>query len=516
MEKNILNRKLPSSLFGIKIRPYKGIHNSEIIGNKACAPYQKQYITRKTKRFFDSIDDLFSNLSLKNGMTLSFHHSLRDGDNIILPIINTIASYNIKNVNIASTALFPVHAPLIEHIETGVIGRIESSMNGPIGNALSKGDIDIPTVLRSHGGRARAVQDGSINIDIAFIAASVSDYIGNLNGINGIHNFGSMGYPLDTDSLYAKTVVGVTDTISNSPLQHISIPSSRIDAILQVDKIGDPKKIATGSLGRKIGDDRLKIAQNAVEVMWLSGFLIDGFNWQAGAGGTSIASAKILKDLMEDKDLKGGYIFGGIAGNSVELLEADLFDVIYDAQSFDLAAVNSLKNNPHHIEMSIDHAYNPYNKGCLANNTDFCALGATEVDLNFNTNVNTFSNGLLNSGIGGHQDAARAKISMILIPLARKVPTIKSSVTTISTPGDSIDVIVTEDGVAINPKTTPKRKELLKRLKDGEIPLKSIEDLKAESESAASPMDANLTEKVVSLIEYRDGTHLDVIYQMES
>ncbi len=514
--KNILGRKFPSSVFGTKIRPYKGIHNSKIIGKKICAPYQKNFVTRKTRRFYDSIDELFTILSPKNGITISFHHSLREGDNIILPIINCMASYNIKNINLASTALFPAHAPLIEHIESGVIGKIESSMNGPIGHAVSKGEIEIPTVLRSHGGRARAVQDGSLNIDIAFIGASTADYLGNLNGIDGKHNFGSLGYPLETDSLYAKTVIGVTDTISESPLSRVSIPSSRVDAILEVDNIGDPNKIATGSLGRQIDEDRLKIAQTAVDVMWLSGFLVNGFNWQAGAGGTSIASAIFLKELMEDKNLKGGYIFGGIAKNSVELLEADLFNVIYDAQSFDLAAVNSLRDNPRHIEMSIDHAYNPFNKGCIANNTDFSALGATEVDVNFNTNCNTFSNGLLNSGIGGHQDAARAKISMILTPLARKVPTIRSSVTTVSTPGDSVDIIITESGVAINPQLTPKREKLIKRLKEGGIAVRSIEQLKDEAESLVAPANANLTEKIVSLVEYRDGTHLDVIYQMEN
>jgi len=444
-------------------------------------------------------------------MTISFHHALREGDNIILPIINSIVSQGIKNLTLASTALFSVHTPLLEHIESGAIGRIEGSMNGPIGKAISTGEVKIPTIIRSHGGRARAVQEGSLHIDVAFVVVSASDYLGNLTGIEGKNPFGSLGYPLETDSLYADVVIAVTDTILEYPLTHISIPSSRIDAILTVDSIGNPSKITTGSLSRKVSPDRLTIAETAVQVMYHSGYLQTGFNWQAGAGGMSLATSKCLEELMTDKNIKGSYIFGGISKNSVDLLEAGLFKTIYDAQTFDLRAIESLQNNPNHVEVSIDHAYNPFNKGCIANNTDFSALGATEVDTNFNVNVNTFSNGIINSGIGGHQDAARSKISMILLPLARKVPSIIDSVTTVSSPGDCIDIIVTNGGIAVSPI----RVKLKKRLIKGGLNIRSIEDLKEESKSLAESMDANLTDEIATLVEYRDGTHLDVIYRVE-
>ncbi|MFX0052798.1 MAG: citrate lyase subunit alpha, partial [Candidatus Hermodarchaeota archaeon] len=313
------------------------------------------------------------------------------------------------------------------------------------------------------------------------------------------------------DSLYADIVIGVTDEILNYPLEHVSIPSSRVDAILEVDSIGDPSKITSGSLKREVPSARLAIAETAVDAMYHSGFLKPGFNWQAGAGGMSLATTKYLKDLMIDKNLEGSYIFGGIAGNSVALLEAGLFKTIYDAQSFDTKAIESLQNNPNHVEVSIDHAYNPFNKGCIANNTDFSALGATEVDVDFNVNVNTFSDGILNSGIGGHQDAARAKISMILLPLARKVPCLIDKVVTVSSPGDCIDIIVTDGGIAINPK----RKKLKKRLKEAGLNIRPVEELKEEALSLASPIEANLTDHITTLIEYRDGTHLDVIYQVE-
>ncbi|MHA1994457.1 MAG: citrate lyase subunit alpha [Candidatus Hodarchaeales archaeon] len=511
---NVLGRKFPKKVFGKVLEPYKGIHNSTIAGKRVGTTYQATYISRKTKRFFDSLEELFKVLPLRDGMSISFHHALRNGDNVVLPIVEALASYGIKNITLATTALFPVHSPLFEFIQSGVIGRIEGSVNGPLGNAISRGEVAVPTTLRSHGGRTRAVQEGSLPVDIAFIAASTCDYIGNLTGMVGKHAFGSLGYPLETDSLYADIVVGVTDTIINEPLTQISIPSSRVDYVLTVDSIGDPAKIASGSLGRKPSPQRLAIAESVVQVMELSGYLNNGFNWQAGAGGMSLAASQYLKELMADKNIHGGYIFGGIATNSVKMLEEGLFKAIYDAQSFDLGAIKSLEENENHVEVSIDHAYNPYNKACIALNTDFTVLGATEVDLNFNVNVNTFSNGLLNSGIGGHQDAARAKVSMIVVPVARKVPSILDSVTTVSTPGDSIDLIITDGGIALNPHSTPKRSKIEKRLRKAGIKLRAIEDLKEESYSLASPISPEFTSDITTLIEYRDGTYLDVIYQM--
>lgn len=512
---NSLGRSLPENLFGKKIRPYRGIHESKIRGKRVGPSYQKSIVTRDSKRFFYSIESLLSHLSLVNGTTVSFHHALREGDNVILPIMNAISSFGLKNITLASTALFSVHTPLKEHIESGTISRIEGSINGPLGKLISNGTLNLPVILRSHGGRARAIQEGSLHIDIAFIAASSCDLIGNLNGIDGVNAFGSLGYPLDTDSLYADIVVGVTDSISSEPLEHISIPSSRVDYILEVNSIGNPKKITSGSLDRKVPEERLKIVENVVEVIKLSEYFKNGFNWQAGAGGMSLAASKYLKDLMLDSKVEGGYIFGGIEKNSVEMLQEGFFKRIYDAQSFDVIAIESLQSNKHHVEVSIDHAYNPFNKGCIANHTDFSVLGATEVDLNFNVNANTFSNGRLNSGIGGHQDAARAKISMIVIPIARRVPTIVKKVTTVSTPGDSIDVIITEEGVSINPQSSVRREKLKNELEKAGIKLRKIEDLHAESISSAPICELNQTDQIYGLIEYRDGTHLDVLYQIE-
>ena len=153
--KNILGRTFPEKVFGNTLRPYKGIHASSISGKRVGPAYQKTFINPKTKRVFDSFDTLFQNLPLRDGMCISFHHALRDGEGIILPIIERMAAFEIKNIALASTALFPVHAPLEDYIQSGTVSRIEGSVNGPLGNAISREDIEVQTILPSCIARVR-------------------------------------------------------------------------------------------------------------------------------------------------------------------------------------------------------------------------------------------------------------------------------------------------------------------------------------------------------------------------
>ena len=81
---------------------------------------------------------------------------------------------------------------------------------------------------------------------------------------------------------------------------------------------------------------------------------------------------------------------------------------------------------------------------------DVVILGATEVDTDFNANVNTEADGALLHGTGGHQDtAAGAKLTIIAQPLLRgRIPCVTDRVYSVTTPGEVIDAIVTEYGIA--------------------------------------------------------------------
>ena len=71
-----------------------------------------------------------------------------------------------------------------------------------------------------------------------------------------------------------------------------------------------------------------------------------------------------------------------------------------------------------------------------------------------------------------------------------------------------MDVIVTERGVAVNPL----RKDLIDNLKESNLPLVSIEDLQRLAyKLTGTPAPTPPGGDVVGLVEYRDGTIIDVI-----
>ncbi|MHA2096731.1 MAG: citrate lyase subunit alpha, partial [Candidatus Hodarchaeales archaeon] len=459
------------------------------------------------------LEKVIQKTGLKDGMCLGFNHNLRYGDLVICQVMDTIAGMGIKNLTLASTALFPNHEPLLEHVHSGVISEISGSMNGPIGKAVSTGVVTIPTSLRSHGGRTRAVECDDLHLDVAFVASPAVDRMGNMNGCQGPSAFGANGFANETDSVYADHVVLITDNLTEEPVTPVSIRGSNVDYIVTVDKIGDPNKIMAGSLGRNVTGTHNAIAEEVISIAKIAGLIKNGFSFQAGAGGVSLATVHYLEEVMTEENLKGSFIHGGTTEAAVELLEAGLFQRIYDGQSFDLVAVKSLKENPLHIESSAYHSYNIHAPGGpLANYVDVVALGATEVDVDFNVNVNTHSDGLLLHGIGGHTDAAAARLTIITCPIARKVPVIRDKVTTISTPGEMVDVVITNAGIAVNPKNL----ELIKQLKDKDLNILDITELRDLAYSEAALVEPNFTEDICTAVEYRDGTLLDVVFRVNT
>jgi citrate lyase subunit alpha/citrate CoA-transferase len=105
------------------------------------------------------------------------------------------------------------------------------------------------------------------------------------------------------------------------------------------------------------------------------------------------------------------------------------------------------------------------------------AIGATEVDIKFNANVVTHSDGLLLHGIGGWQNCLYSKCVILAVPSFRdRIPVIVNEVTTLCGPGELIDVIITERGIAINPL----RKDLINSVKNSSLPIKSIKEIRDE------------------------------------
>ncbi len=509
--RNAVGRDIPVELEGRKLKPYLGLYENPP-EQRTARPYFG-YVKPGDKKMLDSIDEAIDLTGLKDGMCVSFHHHLRNGDHIINMVMLAIAEKGIKDIKVAPSALFPVHAPLIDLMEQGVITSIEGSMNGPIGDAVSHGRMKNLTVLRSHGGRVRAIQAGDIKIDVAFIAAPAADEEGNCNGRYGKNACGPLGYP-KVDSFYAKKVVVVTDNLVTYPCTPMIITAPYVDHVVEVDSIGDHSKIVSGTTQVATDPKKLSIAQNAVDLMVHTGIFREGMSFQAGAGGIALATTKILGDLLEEKGVVADFINGGVTQHVVDIYKNGCTRKIFNGQSFDITSIEDLIENPDHVEINPDYYANPWNKGCLANLQDAVVLGATEVDVDFNVNVNTHSDGRLLHGIGGHQDTAPgAKLSMMTVPTYRKTnPIIRERVTNVTTPSHGTDAIVTEEGIAINPK----RKDLLKKLEGSPLKILNIHELKDMAYAQTGiPEEPEYEDRIVTLIEYRDGSALDVVRQIK-
>ncbi|MFV0499572.1 MAG: citrate lyase subunit alpha [Bacilli bacterium] len=469
-----------------------------------------EVINLNKPKIFNQLSDLFSVLNIEDDITISYHHHLRNGDLCVNKIFDYISDNYTTTINIAASSVFPSHDSIVKLIEQNRVNNIYTNyINGPVAKCVSKGKLNNLLYLHTHGGRSRAIESGEIPIDIAFIAVSECDKLGNANGINGKSACGAIGYAI-SDIMYAKTKVLITDNLVEACDYNI-IDSKYIDYILVVDSIGDPNGIVSGTTQVTKNPIGLKIARDCANLISDLSMIKNGFSFQTGAGGTSLAVASFIKDKMKNNDIKGSFASGGITGYFTSMLEEGLFEKLWDVQCFDLAAIKSLSNNENHREMSASKYGNPFDD-CVVNDLDVVILGATEVDLNYNVNVITDSNNVLMGGSGGHSDTAYgSKLTIITTPLIKgRNPVIKDVVNTITTPGESIDAIVTERGIAINPL----RKDLLNKLKKTNLKILTIEELQQVAfEMCGVPSLVKKSDKLIGHVIYRDGTVIDSIWK---
>lgn len=458
-----------------------------------------------------SLREAISAAGLRDGMTVSFHHHLRSGDYVINMVMNEIAAMGIKNLTVNASSLFDVHAPLAEHIKSGVITKIITDyMSAGLGKYISAGIMEQPVEFMTHGGRPTAIMQGKTPIDVAFVAAPAADGDGNCTGKIGRSACGSLGYAF-ADAEYAKKTIIITDGLCEK-LEEPSIDGKFVDFVVCADEIGDPRGIVSGTTTITRDPVGLIMARDAADVIKYSGLLKEGFSFQTGAGGASLAAAKFLMDIMLEEKIRGSFGLGGITGYMVDMLRAGCFEELRDVQCFDLKAVESIRTDPRHHEIGAFEYASPANGHAWVNSLDAVILGATEIDTDFNVNVHTDSAGIIMGGSGGHSDtAAGAKLAMVIAPLFRaRQPIITDRVNCVSTPGKDIDVLVTQYGIAVNPKS----EELRDRLIRAHMPVVSIEELKAKAESLCGvPKALEHGERVVAKVIGRSGEVQDLIYR---
>jgi len=508
-------RQLPTFVEGYgPVHPFTGIERPPAEVTRAATRVCPA--TSGGDKLLRDIDAAFDACHIGSGATLSFHHHLRNGDQVLNAVLAVAARRGLTDLKIAASSLFPVHAPLVEHMRRGVVTRLCTAyVAGPVAEALSRGVLSTPVVMQTHGGRARAIESGELHIDAAFVAAPAADRHGNLSGAEGPAACGPLGYAM-VDVQYADRVVAVTDHLCPHPLCPIDISQEKVDFVVRVDSIGDPRGILSGTTRPTTEAVGLQIASTAAQVIAASGLLHDGFSLQTGAGGVSIATSMYIKAAMSERRVQGSFGAGGVTGYLVDMLEAGLFRTVFDVQCFDLKAVESYRNDRRHQAMSASLYANPHSRGPLVEQLDAMLLGAAEVDLDFNVNVTTGTGGAILGGSGGHADtAAGAKLALVTTRLAASAgPKIVDRVGCITTPGETVDAVVTEAGVAVHPK----RGDLRDRLRSAGIEVLEIGQLRARAQALAAGVEPHAPPspdaRIVGVVEYRDGRVIDVIRQV--
>lgn len=511
---NKINREIPDELLKNGYTVFEGSNKRDRASYKRAAPTREMRTGSFDTKVQPSLRDAIKAVGFRDGMTISFHHHFRDGDYVVNMVMKELVEMGFKDITIAASSLGAAHDPVAEYIEQGIVTGLQTSgIRGRIGQVVSEGKLKNVAVIRSHGGRVRAIEEGDVHIDVAFIGAPTSDCYGNARGKGGKSDCGVLSYAM-ADAKYADHVVVITDTLVDFPNFPPSIEAVDVDCVVVVDEIGNPKKIASAAARYTTDPRDLMMAEYCARVIEHTPYFKDGLSFQTGAGGPSLAANRFLEPILVRYGYKISWIIGGISQPAVDLLNKGLVGSLVDAQDFDVPSLQSVHEHPRHFEISTSQYASPANKGAFVDKLDYVILAALEVDTDFNVNVITGSDGVLRGAPGGHPDAAAgAKCTIIVTPLVRgRMPTVCEKVVTVTTPGENIDVVVTDYGVAVNPN----RPDLMEALQNAGLPLKTIEQLKDEAYAIVGrPDPVGFYDKVVAVLEARDGSLLDVVRQIK-
>lgn len=266
--KNAVNRNIPDELLLAGKEVYQGKHYMDGKYVKKDSPFSRRHVKPVEDKICATIREACERCGAHDGMTFSFHTEFREGDYVAAMVARVlIEEMGLKDITVAATSLGNAQDVIADYIEQGkIIGVQTSGVRGRIGEVISAGKLASPAVIRSHGGRPRAVEAGEVHIDIAFLAASTADCCGNAKGTGGKNNCGSMGFAIH-DAKYADHTVIITDTLVDFPNMPSSIAAIDVDCVCVVDNIGDARKIATKEARMTDNPRELMMAEQVAKVI---------------------------------------------------------------------------------------------------------------------------------------------------------------------------------------------------------------------------------------------------------
>jgi Citrate lyase, alpha subunit len=350
---NAVGREIPEEVIkATGKQPFKGAYAFDNYEYTKAAPKVRTCCDPTRSKIVENIHEALVKCEIKDNMTVSFHHHFREGDYIVNMVMEEIHNMGIKGITICASSLGKANDPIVPYIEDGTIVGIQSSgVRGKIGEAISNGKLRDLAIMRSHGGRVRAIETNEVHIDIAFIGAPTCDEYGNMKANGGKSDCGVLSYAY-ADAQYADKVVAITDCLVPFPNLPASISMVNVDYVCVVDAIGNPAKIATGAAKPTTDVRKLMMADYCTQFVINTPYFKDGFSYQTGVGGASIASTISLGKIMEERGITMGLGLGGITTPMCQLLEKGLVKTLVDTQDFDMGAIESTKKNPNHIEIT--------------------------------------------------------------------------------------------------------------------------------------------------------------------
>ena len=361
---NSLGRELPEKIGDYVVRPYTGPYSTPAKEGTVITRRTAGHRIPGSTKLLGSLKEAITASGLTDGMTISFHHCFREGDQVIGQVLTAIRELGIKGLRFAPSAVVNIKNPSIaDFVKDGTIDRIEASgIRGQLGDAVLAGEMENPVILRTHGARPRAIEAGELQIDVAFIGASAADDYGNCTGQIGPNACGSLGYAF-IDAQSAACTIVITDNLVEYPCCPVSISQQYVDYVVQVDSIGDPVKIGAGAARLTKNPRDLLIAERTVDLIAASRRFKDGFSFQTGAGAISIATTKYLGDRMRERGVKASFALGGIPAAIIDMYDEGLVRVVECSQSFDAVAARAIYDRQDVVEIDNADYANAYSKG---------------------------------------------------------------------------------------------------------------------------------------------------------
>ena len=497
---------------------------SRIVGRRGASPipHRKNKVTT-----LDAVMEL-----IQDGDVISYPHYYRTGDKGLEFVVSKLRETGKRGIILYGNALFDNVDPwLMEAVRDGVIGGVYGNVYRKFGAHVTAGEL-LPwrTVGFSHGNRVRKLQTGEVHIKVAFGPVPMADIHGNANGMMGKPEqwCGPIGL-FSADAEYADYVCLLAGTVSDHLILPAPLSMEQVDFVVPMDVPGLAEGIGSGTLDlakARSNPFNAQVADNVTKVMRATGMVRDRFNFQVGSG-AGLVVLENIRQMLKEQSIQANFAIGGVTSLHVEMLDEGTLRYLMHGQLFEPSpkVVESLLNHPGHMEITAGYYASVANKECAVNMLDLAVLSALEVDLDFNVNT-VCAGGRIIGGIGGGQDvAAGADLTVMFLPLAtgkdgKGFPKVVDKVYTNTTPGEVVDVVVTEEYVAVNPKSRSSYKNrLLEEAGRHGINLVSIEELHAKSVAKAQgygviPKPAETTDEVVHVVEWRDGTLLDTIKKL--